>query len=69
MKITEVQELQKKAIEVRYTSSEPLDQSKAKLRKGITYKSPVARISSYRTLSEEQSLEKNRIIAKLTLIM
>ncbi len=58
----------KKAIEVRYTSSEPLDQSKAKLRKGITYKSPVARISSYRALNEEQSLEKNKIIAKLTLL-
>lgn len=56
------------AIETRYTSKEPLDASKAKLRKGITYRAPVARISSYQALNEEQSLEKNKIIAKLTLL-
>ena len=58
----------RKAIEVRYNSKEPLDSSKAKPRKGITYRSPVARISSYQALNEEQSLEKNKIIAKLTLL-
>ena len=58
----------RKAIETRYTTREPLDQSKAKLRKGITYRSPVARISSYQALNEEQLLEKNKIIAKLTLL-
>ena len=58
----------RKAIEVRYTSSEPLDESKAKPRKGITYRSPVARISNYQALNEEQALEKNKIIAKLTLL-
>ncbi len=58
----------RKAIEMRYTTREPLYQSKAKLRKGITYRSPVARISSYQALNEEQSLEKNKIIAKLTLL-
>lgn len=58
----------KKAIETRYTSKEELEPSKAKLRKGITYRSPVARISSYQALNEEQSLEKNKIIAKLTLL-
>ena len=56
------------AIETRYTSKESLDASKAKLRKGITYRAPVARISSYQALNEEQSLEKNKIIAKLTLL-
>ena len=56
------------AIKTRYTSKGELDQSKAKLRKGITYRSPVARISSYQALNEEQSLEKNKIIAKLTLL-
>ena len=56
------------AIETRYTSKEPLDVSKAKLRKGITYRAPIARISSYQALNEEQSLEKNKIIAKLTLL-
>lgn len=58
----------RKAIETRYTPKEPLDSSKAKPRKGITYRSPVARISSYQALNEEQSLEKNKIIAKLTLL-
>ena len=58
----------KRAIETRYTSAEPIDPSKAKLRKGITYRAPVARISSYQALNEEQSLEKNKIIAKLTLL-
>lgn len=58
----------RKAIEMRYTAREPLDQSNAKLRKGITYRSPVARISSYQALNKEQSLEKNKIIAKLTLL-
>ena len=58
----------KKAIETRYTSKEELNSSKAGLRKGIYYKSPHARISSYQALSEEQSLEKNKIIAKLTLL-
>ena len=58
----------KKAIETRYNSKEPLDPNKAKPRKGISYRSPVARISSYQALNEEQSLEKNKIIAKLTLL-
>ncbi len=58
----------RKAVETRYTSKEPLDVSKAKLRKGITYRAPIARISSYQALNEEQSLEKNKIIAKLTLL-
>ncbi len=58
----------KRVIETRYISKEKLNQSKAKLRKEITYKSPVARISSYQALNEEQSLEKNKIVAKLTLL-
>lgn len=58
----------RKAIETRYTTREPLDPSNAKPRKGITYRSPVARISSYQALNEEQALEKNKIIAKLTLL-
>ena len=58
----------REAIETRYTTKEPLDPNKAKPRKGITYRSPVARISNYQALNEEQSLEKNKIIAKLTLL-
>ena len=57
----------KKAIEIRYNSKKSLDQNKARPRKGIKYKAPVARISSFQALNEEQSLEKNKIIAKLTL--
>ena len=58
----------RQVISTRYTSNEEIDPSKAKMRKGITYRSPVARISSYRALSDDQSLEKNKIIAKLTLL-
>ena len=58
----------KKAIETRYNRKEPLDQNKARPSKGIKYKAPVARISSYQALKEEQSLEKNKIIAKLTIL-
>lgn len=58
----------KKAIQTRYTSKEELAEDKAKPRKGISYRAPTARISSYQALSEEQSLEKNKIIAKLTLL-
>ena len=58
----------KRAIERKYTTGEALDPSKAKPRRGITYKAPVARISSYQALNEEQTLEKNKIVAKLTLL-
>ena len=58
----------KNVIETRYTSKEKLSPSKAKIRKGIAYRSPIARISSYQALNEEQSLEKNKLIAKLTLL-
>ena len=58
----------KRAIETKYTSNEKLDQSKAKMRKGILYKLPYARISNYQALNEEQSLEKNKIIAELTFL-
>ena len=58
----------KKTIETRYTSKEKIDSNKAKMRKGISYKLPYARISSYQTLNEEQSLEKNKIVGKLTFL-
>lgn len=58
----------KKIIETRYNAKEPLDPNKAKPRRGIKYKAPVARISNYQALNGEQSLEKNKIIAKLTLL-
>ena len=60
-------ELRRK-IEVRFTSKEGIDLSKRGERKGLTIKAPISRISTYSALDEEQSLEKNRIIAKMTLL-
>ena len=51
----------------RYTSGE-LDPNKAHLRKGITYSSPKARISSYQSLGNEQLLELNKVYAKLAIL-
>ena len=58
----------RKAIETRYTTRKPLDKSNARPRKSITYRSPIARFSNYGVLNEEQTLEKNKIVAKLTLL-
>ena len=55
-------------IKRRYTSKEKVDPSKAKMKDGIVYRSPHARISSWQSLNEEQALEKNKIIAKLTVL-
>ena len=57
-----------KAIEMRYTTREPLDLSNAKPRKGISYRAPIIRISNWQALNNEQSLERNKIIAKLTVL-
>lgn len=56
------------AIKVKYKSAEPINTSKSGLKKGITYRAPQARVSSYQALNEEQTLEKNKIIAKLTVL-
>ena len=58
----------KELIKTRYKSQKKLDSNKANLKKGIKYKSPHARISSYQVLNEEQTLEKNKVIAKLTVL-
>ena len=66
--INETKEL-KEIIEKRYTAkSEEVNPSKAHLRKGITYSSPKARISSYQALNEEQLLEVNKVYAKLAVL-
>ena len=53
----------------RYTAkSGELNPEKAHLRKGITYSSPKARISSYQSLEEEQLLEVNKVYAKLAIL-
>lgn len=58
----------KEIIKVRYRTPQKLDEDKAHPTKGITYKSPYARISSWQSLDDEQTLEKNKIIAKLTVL-
>ncbi len=69
-KIDKAQTLEeiRNAIEITYTSKEKINLSKSKVRRGISYKTPHTRISSYQALSEEQSLEKNKIVAKLTIL-
>ena len=38
------------------------------MKKGIIYKAPLARVSSFQALDDEQTLEKNKIVAKLTIL-
>ena len=47
-------------IKVIYTSKEKLSQKKPNRKKGITYRPPVIRMSSYQVLNEEQIFEKNK---------
>ena len=58
----------KELIKTRYKSPVKLNSSKAKIKDGIIYKTPHTRISSYQSLNKKQSLEKNKIIAKLTVL-
>ena len=55
-------------LKVRYSAKEPLDTTKSAMKKGIRYIQPHTRISNYQALSEEQALEKNKIVAKLTIL-
>ena len=64
----ETKELQE-IIARRYTAKNgELNPSKAHPRKGITYSTPKARISSYQSLSGEQLLEVNKVYAKLAVL-
>lgn len=59
----------KDIIAKRYTAKTgEVNLSKAHLRKGITYSSPKATISSYQSLDEEQLLEVNKIYSKLAIL-
>ena len=58
----------KEIIKKRYKSKEKINKSKSAIKKGIKYKAPTTRVSSYQALDEEQTLEKNKIIAKLTIL-
>ena len=64
---TESKEL-KEIIKVKYTAPEGIDTSKSGMKKGIIYKAPLARVSSFQALNDEQTLEKNKIVAKLTIL-
>lgn len=58
----------KEILKTRFTSKTSIDEKTPKMREGIQYRKPTARISKYQALSEEQNLYKNRIIAKLTVL-
>ena len=58
----------KEIIKVKYTAPKGIDTSKSGMKKGIVYKAPLARVSSFQALDEEQTLEKNKIVAKLTIL-
>ena len=58
----------KDIIRVKYTSPKGIDTSKSGMKKGIVYKVPLSRISSFQALDDEQALEKNKIVAKLTIL-
>ncbi len=64
----ETKELQE-IIAKRYTAQNgEVNPSKAHPRKGISYSSPKARISSYQSLDEGQLLEVNKLYAKLAIL-
>ena len=65
--VTKSEEL-KDIIKVKYTAPEGIDISKSGMKKGIIYKAPLARVSSFQALDDEQTLEKNKIVAKLTIL-
>ncbi len=58
----------KEIIKTTFKSTNPINKSKSMLKPGIKYRAPHSRISSYKALSKEQNLLKNKIIAKLTLL-
>ena len=58
----------KEIIKVKYTAPKGIDTSKSGTKKGIVYKAPLSRISSFQALNDEQTLEKNKIVAKLTIL-
>ena len=64
---TESKEL-KEIIKVKYTAPDGIDTSKSGMKKGIVYKAPLARVSSFQALDDKQTLEKNKIVAKLTIL-
>ena len=65
--VTKLEEL-KDIIKVKYTAPEGIDINKSGMKKGIVYKAPLARVSSFQALDDEQALEKNKIVAKLTIL-
>ena len=55
-------------ISQKYITKEKIQNKKHKLKKEIMYMSPIVRMTNYGILNEKQTLEKNKIIAKLTLL-
>ena len=53
---------------MRYTSKDLINPSRARMREEITYSEPKSRLGNYQILNEEQTLEKDKIIGKLTVL-
>ena len=53
---------------IKTTYKGQIDISKSGMKQGIQYKKPQARLSRYQALSDEQNLEKNKLVGKLTLL-
>ena len=58
----------KEIIKRRFIFENGMDTSKIGMRRDVYYKSPTSRISKYSALNEEQLLEKNKIISRLTVL-
>ena len=65
---TEIKTLQDIIVKRYNAKTEEVISSKARLRKGISYRSPKSRISSYQALAEKQLLEVNKVYAKLAIL-
>ena len=55
-------------IRKRYTSKQDITFNNKGMNTKITYSAPVSRISSWQALNEQQVLEKNRLVAKISIL-
>ena len=55
-------------IRKRYTSKQDITFNNKEMNTKITYSAPVSRISNWQALNEQQVLEKNRLVAKISIL-
>ena len=70
-KLEEIEKLQsteeiKQIVKTKYWGV--INSSKSCIKKGIEYRASVSRFSNYKTINENQNLEKNKLVGKLTLL-